>query len=72
MDRNINDEEQNETLKLWGIGRQDLGGGKRTPFVRNHDKILSNNDTNSSSFDESKEDTKAMTKDEQYRLFLKN
>jgi hypothetical protein len=72
MNHNINDEGKDETLKLWGIGCQDLGGSKKTPFVQNHDKILSNDDTNSSSFDEFKEDTNATIKDEQYRLFLKN
>jgi hypothetical protein len=72
MNHNINDEEQDETLKLWGIGRHDLGGSKRTPFLQNHDKILLDDDTNSSSFDEFKEDINATTKDEQYRLFLKN
>ncbi len=48
MNHNINDEEQDETLKLWGIGRQDLGGNKRTFFLQNHDQILSDDDTNSS------------------------
>jgi hypothetical protein len=71
MNHNINDEGKDETLKLWGIGCQDLGGSKKTPFVQNHDKILSNDDTNSSLFDEFKEDTNATIKDEQYRLFLK-
>jgi len=48
MNHNINDEEQDETLKLWGIGCQDLGGNKRTFFLQNHDQILSDDDTNSS------------------------
>ncbi len=72
MNHNINDEEQDETLKLWGIRCQDLGGNKRTPFIQNHDKILSNDDTNNSSIDEFQEDIEVTTENEQYRLFLKN
>ncbi len=72
MNHNADDKEQDETLKLWDIEHQDLEGCKRAPSIQNHDKILSYDDTNCSSSNESQEDIEATTKCEQYRLFLKN
>jgi hypothetical protein len=72
MNHDVDDEEQDETLKLWGIGCQDLEANKRAPSIQNHDKILSDDDTNNNSLDESQEDIKVTREDEQYKLFLKN
>jgi hypothetical protein len=43
-----------------------LEGYKRAHSVQNHDKILSDDDTNSNSSNESQEDIETTAEDEQY------